>query len=629
MKPSLSNLYKKTSIKTKWILFVLILVLYPIVLIGYVGYKNYEGVITKHFIASVQKDVLVVSEWFKERLEDLEKLIADTQYDAAIPQFIDYYYERMKLAHVDIKDITPEVSKQIDQILMNDYYLNKEIGNYLNSLILTRQDIILAAYQFKGQVQFSYIAFRDKASSFYEHLEFSDQDIFNHIGSALEENNTNRIYYIDELNNIYMGQKIFERDTAKHTATIVLKLDNTYLMRKYVEMLGGAIEAVYVAANDKAELVTLGNLTNKRKEKLIDFMEMNPEPNMVYKEENNKQAVIYNTFSTHDLSIGNAVYISTDLLLADIRALSRFIFILCMSILPIFLLLANKLYKEVIYPVYLLSDKMQQIEKGEMGVQIKGDYEDEIGYVYGAFNRMSKQIQYLVNRVYREQLILKSSQLKALQAQINPHFLYNTLEMINWKARMSHNEDIVQMIEALSGIMEVNIDRKDSPFLTIKEEVEYLKNYMFLIQKRFGERIHFEAEVEEELLSYKLPRLILQPLVENAITHGIEPVGEGIITVKVWKEKTFLCIRIEDTGEGIEAERLKYIQEELGRPEKTYIESESQEDEVASRTHIGVINVQKRIKLLYGENYGISMSSQQGKGTQVIIRLPIEAGKEI
>lgn len=257
---------------------------------------------------------------------------------------------------------------------MNDYYLNKEIGSYLSSLVLTRQHILLAAYQFKGQVQFSYLAFRDKVSSFYEHLKFNNEEIFKHMNKTLEENDVNRAYYIDALNNIYIGQKIFERDTAKHAATIVLKLDKKYLMRKYVEMLDGAIEAVHVGANNKAELVTIGNLNDKRKEKLIDFMEMNLEPDMVYKEENNKQAVIYNTFSTHNLRIGNAVYISIDLLLADIRALSRFIFMLCISILPIFLLLANKLYKEVIYPVYLLSDKMQQIEKGEMGVQIKGDY---------------------------------------------------------------------------------------------------------------------------------------------------------------------------------------------------------------------------------------------------------------
>lgn len=628
MKTSLSNLYKKTSIKTKWILFVLILVLYPMILIGYVGYKNYEGVITTHFTKSVQKDVLVVSEWFEERLKDLEKLIGDTQYDVMISTFTDYYYGRIKLANIDIKDKSIENSKKIDEIFMNDYHLKQEVGKYLTSLILTRQDITLAAYQFTEQDEFNYIEFRDKGSSFYEHVEFNSQDIFDNMIRTFEETNSSKTYYVDDLNNIYIGQKIFDRDTAEHSGTIILKLDMKYLMRKYEEMLEGAIEAVYVEANNKAELVAKGNLDDKGKSKLIDFMKMNPEQDIVYKEENNKQAVIYNTFSTQNLVIGNAVYISSDILLSEIRALSRFIFMLCISILPIFLLLANKLYKEVIYPVYLLSDKMQQIEKGDMGVQIKGDYKDEIGYVYAAFNRMSKQIQYLVNCVYREQIMLKSSELKTLQAQINPHFLYNTLEMINWKARMSGDEDITQMIEALSGIMEVNIDRRDSHFLMIKEEMDYLKNYIFLIQKRFGERIHFETQVEEKLLKCKIPRLILQPLIENAITHGIEPVGEGTITVKVEKIEDILVIKIEDTGAGIDEERLQYIQEELGHLQKTYIESESQEN-MESRVHIGVINVQKRIKLLYGEAFGISISSKKGEGTQIIIKLPLTLTEEI
>lgn len=219
--------------------------------------------------------------------------------------------------------------------------------------------------------------------------------------------------------------------------------------------------------------------------------------------------------------------------------------------------------------------------------------------------------------------MLKSSELKVLQDQINPHFLYNTLEMINWKARMSGNEDIAQMIEALAGIMEVNIDRRDSHFLTIKEEVEYLKNYIFLIQKRFGERIQFETQASESVLDYKIPRLILQPLVENAITHGIEPRGEGKIIVRAEECRGLLYLTVEDTGEGINEERLHYLQEQLNHPQKNYINSESQ-DEGISRQHIGIINVQKRIKLLYGEEYGMHIQSIEGEGTQTTIKLSKE-----
>lgn len=612
--------YMKSSIKTKWTIFVLILVLYPMILIGYVGYKNYEEVITKHFTKSVQKDVLVVTEWFEERLEDLETFISDTQYDDAVYDFTLYYYGRMKLAGIDIYNTDAENVENIDRILMNDYSLKEEqIGPYLKSLILSRQDIVLAAYQFKEQNQLRYIEFRDRGTSSAERNQFAEQDIFNKISEKMEEEHINKTYYIDEHDDLYIGQKIFYRETYQHSGTIVVKVDKKYLMHKYEALLEDAKEAIYVQANGSSELITLGNLNEEKKLKLNEFIKMNPEQDIVYQEENKKEAVIYNMFQTENLTIGTAVYISTDILLEEIRALSRFIFMLCISILPIFLLLANKLYKELIYPVYLLSDKMQQIEKGEMGVQIKGDYKNEIGYVYSSFNKMSKQIQYLVNCVYREQVFLKSSELKALQDQINPHFLYNTLEMINWRARMSGNDDIAQMIEALSGIMEVNIDRRDSHFLTIKEEIEYLRNYIFLIQKRFGERIQFKTIVDDKLFDYVIPRLVLQPLVENAINHGIEPVGEGEIAIQVVEKGEDLHILIKDTGEGIEPQRLEYLQSELQHTQKVYIESET---ENKTRTHIGIINVQKRIKLLYGEEYGIVINSERGKGTEIIMKLP-------
>ncbi|WP_053982677.1 sensor histidine kinase [Niameybacter massiliensis] len=623
---NLAKYRMKTSIKTKWTIFVLILVIYPTILIGYVGYKNYEEVITKHFINSVQKDVLVTSDWFEEKLHDIEKFLTDTQYDEAIYDFMQYYYGRLKMAGIDPKDHTPENIEKIDKMLMNDYNMKEEkVGKYLKSLVLSRQDITLAAYQFREQNQFSYMEFRDefrdRSKANYERDQFNKYNVFNKINQKLEDEDLNKTYYIDELNNIYFAQKLFYRDTYEHTGTIVIKLDKKQLMHKYEELLEGAKEAIYIQANKGSELVAIGNLTEKKKFKLNDFMEMQPEKDIVYKEENKKEAIIYNLFSTQNLTVGTAVYISTDILLEEIRALSRFMFMLCISTLPIFLLVANKLYKELIYPVYLLSDKMQQIEKGEMGVQIKGDYQDEIGYVYSSFNRMSKQIQYLVNCVYREQIILKSSELKALQSQINPHFLYNTLEMINWKARMSGNDDIAQMIEALSGIMEVNIDRRDSHYLTLQEEIEYLKNYIFLIQKRFGERIQFETKVPEHLLDYNIPRLVLQPLIENAISHGIEPVGEGIISIEVVDNEEELTIFIKDTGAGIEATRLAYLQHELNNSQKVFIESES-EEKGKGRNHIGVINVQKRIKLLYGEGYGINIESEEGKGTAIIMKLP-------
>lgn len=615
---ALWKVYDKTSIKKKWIILVLILVLYPMILIGYVGYANYEDIITKHFIQSVQKDVEVVSEQFKERLEDIEQFIQQIQYDSKFYKVAKDYYLILKANDIELNQITTDeaVRKKYDELMMDDYELKTDIDGHLQSLMLSRQEIDLGAFQFVEGEDFGYIESKHQSMSYNDYLLFQEQDIFGNMKKKLEDGKRTA-YYIDEKNNIYIGQKLYYRNDGKHFGNIIFRLDMEYLLKGYHKMLEGAKEAVYVLANDEVELLAIGNIEPEKKERLIEFTRSNPEESVLYKEEKNKESVIYMAFNTEGLFISNAVYISNDILLSDIRAMSRFIFMLCLSILPIFLLLANKLYKEVIYPIYVLSDKMQQIEKGELGKQIVSDRTDEFGYVFAAFNRMSKQIQHLVNCVYKEKLALKNAEIKSLQAQINPHFIYNTLEMINWKARMSGNDDISEMIEALSGILEINIDRRDSRFLMIQEEIDYIKNYIFLIQKRFGERIQFKLETSEDVLTYKIPRLILQPLVENAIGHGIEPVGQGCIVLRIEEELEHLTITIEDNGQGIEKNKLIDIQEQLGSPDKVCIENEHD-----TKGHIGIINVQRRIKLLYGEGYGMNLYSEWEQGTRITIVLP-------
>lgn len=618
MKESISKLYNRTSIKTKWIIFVLILIIYPMFLIGYVGYKNYEEAITNHFIESVQKDIKLVGELVREKLQDIEEFIAETQYDEVMYDFSTYYYNLIRKAGIDLEraSVDEQVHSALKQAVMQDYNLKGEIEKYLKSIILSRQDILLGAFQFAEQEDMGYIVSKEKGNAYYEQQSFDDNKIFQYMDQELSKE-SNTAYYIDKENNIYIGQKIFYRDNFRHSGTIIFKVDQEYVFKRYQSMLGESKEAVYVLANESKELIAVGNLQDERKNKLKRFVHTNQIEDSFYTEDKKGEAIVYNTFRTKNLSIASGVFISLGVLLADIRELSTLIFMLCMSMIPIFLVLANRLYREVIYPVYNLSDKMHQIEQGKLGVEIENDRSDEIGYVYSAFNKMSKEMQYLVNCVYKEQIALKNAEIKALQAQINPHFLYNTLEMINWKARMSGNEDISEMIEALSGIMEINIDRRESHFLTIEEEIKYLRNYIFLIQKRFGDKIKFEESVEEVTLEYRIPRLLLQPIVENAIGHGIEPVGKGTIFLEIRRDEENLTISISDDGKGIEEKRLEKIKSELTKVEKKYIE-----DEEMGKGHIGIINVQRRIQLLYGEDYGIHIESKENKGTKIMLVLP-------
>lgn len=618
MSGSIKGLYNKTSIKTKWIIFVVILIIYPMFLLGYIGYKNYEEEVTSHFIESVQKDIMLVSELVLEKLQDIEKFVIETQYNEAIYDFSTDYYGLIKRESIELEKVAnnKEELAKLEQIIKQDYDLKGKIERYLRSVVLSRQDITLGAFQFIEQGESGYIVSKEQSNAYYEEKEFKENKVFEKIKIELNKGYTT-VYYIDSDRNFYVGNKIFYRDNFKHSANIIFKIDQDYVFKRFNNMLGDSKKGVYVVANSSKELVTLGQLNEERKHKLEKFILSNHRGGSYYTEETRGEAIVYNVFNTKNLSIASAVFIELNVLLADIREMSGFIFMLCMSMIPIFLILANELYKEVIYPVYVLSEKMHQIERGEMGVEIISRRKDEIGYVYNAFNKMSKEIKYLVNCVYKEQIALKNAELKSLQAQINPHFLYNTLEMINWKARMSGEEDISEMISALSGIMEINIDRRQNQFLCVEEEINYLRNYIFLIQKRFGDKVKLEENIDEKTLSYKIPRLLIQPIIENAIGHGIEPVGRGTIYLKIEERKNNLMIFIKDNGVGMHYTRLNYLREQLEVVKKNYIE-----DEELGKSHIGIINVQRRIKLLYGKRYGIDIKSEQNEGTEVILLLP-------
>jgi two-component system sensor histidine kinase YesM len=235
---------------------------------------------------------------------------------------------------------------------------------------------------------------------------------------------------------------------------------------------------------------------------------------------------------------------------------------------------------------------------------------------------MSLQIKNLIDTVYKNQIATKDAEIKALQAQINPHFLYNTLDSINWKAKMNGIEEISEMVSALSSIIEANLNRNNEKYITLDKEVEYINNYYLLLKKRFGKKINMEMEIGEDTLDCMIPKLIVQPIVENAVYHGIEmKVGSGTIRLKTRRDESRLYIDVIDDGAGIDEETLSSINKNL---EETVNENAAAEEAEAppASSSIGIINVHKRIRLIYGEGYGLHIESRESEGTHVSICLP-------
>jgi two-component system sensor histidine kinase YesM len=329
-----------------------------------------------------------------------------------------------------------------------------------------------------------------------------------------------------------------------------------------------------------------------------------------YKED--KIYLFYNTISPLEWKL--SVYISSNTLLADLRKVLFRIVILCFLTLPIWLLLIDFIYRGIIKPINVLVESMGKIEKGETGITVDIKRNDELGYVFKTFNKMSQQINNLINKVYKEQLTMKDAEIKALQAQINPHFLYNTLETINWKAQLCGANDISEMVTALSSIIDANLDRNNEKMIPVKKEIEYIDNYNLLIQKRFGKKITFVKSIDNGALEYMIPKLLIQPLIENSIYHGLETKkGGGTIELIISIEENMVLIVVADDGTGIDDDTLRDLKESLNK---------NVENQYESRTKIGIMNVHRRIKLIYGEEYGLNIFSESNKGTTIILKLP-------
>lgn len=247
---------------------------------------------------------------------------------------------------------------------------------------------------------------------------------------------------------------------------------------------------------------------------------------------------------------------------------------------------------------------MQEVQEGSMDMQVGSDDRDEIGMLYRGFGSMMKRIRTLINEVYLGKITQKEAELKALQAQINPHFLYNTLSLINWKALAAGEEDISRMTLAMSTFYRTALNRGRN-VLQVEAELSNTRAYLEIQSMLHDGDFDYEIEVQPEILQCESLNLILQPLVENAIHHGIEEKtdGRGKISVRGWKENNCVWFMVEDNGVGMEQ---KVADKILTMESKGY----------------GVRNVDERIRLCYGEKYAMKVESVVGKGTKMTIHFP-------
>lgn len=281
------------------------------------------------------------------------------------------------------------------------------------------------------------------------------------------------------------------------------------------------------------------------------------------------------------------------------------------------ILLATVLARSISKRISSVINQMQKVRQGPPVPMESSVYHDEVGNLIDTYNYMTRKMGELMEEQRQAAEDLRIAEFNSLQAQINPHFLYNTMDMINWLAQQGRTSEISNAVQNLSRFYKLTLSRKQS-ISTIAKEEEHVSIYIHLQNMRYHDNIEFVSDIPDELMDYQIPKLTLQPVIENAILHGIleKDSKTGTIVLTGWMEGDDIELLISDDGVGISKETLANILTGSGKS-------------ASGGTNIAVYNTHRRLQILYGETYGLSYSSEPGQGTEVHIRLPAQKENEL
>ena len=316
-------------------------------------------------------------------------------------------------------------------------------------------------------------------------------------------------------------------------------------------------------------------------------------------------------FLQTDETAGLTLALRQNLLFSDPVLRTYYLTSLTMGLLSLGLciLCARWLSGNLSEPVDRLERGMAQAEAGDLTVQLETEREDELGKLAASFNRMTREYRANLLRSVEHQRELNETRIRLMQSQLNPHFLYNTLDSMKWLGVTHQVPQIAELATDLAALLRFSISRAE--FVTVEEELEFIDRYLQIQYIRFEDRFACEIDVEERFQHCELPKLALQPLVENAIIHGVADETEGYIKITAWEETGDLILCVQDNGCGMDPDTL------------TRLNEDSQ-----SGKHLGLHNVNQILRLHYGERYGVRAESAPGQGSRVMLRLPLRIREE-
>lgn len=411
---------------------------------------------------------------------------------------------------------------------------------------------------------------------------------------------------------IYFIRNINDLNSMKFRGKIIMGLDEEKLAQIY-QTISKYKEFAFYLVDDQGTIFSnadksqLGRKINANFAKFINYsgtmdMQMNGK----------KYLGAANVFSGYNLT--SIIVIPKNEIFSKLSS-SIFSYIYVILIIMLVFALGSSFFSsKTTKPLKEMIKHIQHIVAGNFKTKMPHYKYSELNDLSKAFNRMTGRIENLISEVYEKQLLLKESELKSLHAQINPHFIFNILETVSWEARMSGMHSVDETINHLGKLIRATISMGRKEKVTIREELQYIESYLYLQKKRFEDRLQTYIKIyDDSVLDCYIPRLCIQVIVENAIIHGLErKTGKGTLTLEMSKENNIILIEISDDGIGFNTDEINLEHSNLDIRGKSMHAS------------IGLYNSNRRIKLMYGEEYGISIYSKINSGTNVSVKIPAD-----
>lgn len=606
-----TSIYKNLSIKKKILLILYIQIVIPIALIIFMSYS--ADIIYNKSIMYSQDILKTIELRLNDYTNNIRLLSQDLLYEEKI-------YDILNGMLYKSSGLKGESEAENKGDRLEDYEKRREISNnILKRKIFARSEIqSICIYANNGDCF--------AADNSNEKISIADavRGSFDKIHTMARSAGGKGVWYMAEkgngIDNVFYARILYNRDNYKEIGIMIILVRKEFLETIYKDILTQDMQNLAILTKDNKSIVS----KNPKNSYLFDKgLQENLKGEKGLLIDNQGQNLI-SYISMDDPPWRVVSYISLKQLFKDIDMLRQWMIIL--SIISFLIISIIGLYVSVdfIDPINRLVKGMEKVRKGEALEDAKVDRKDELGYLNRSFNEMAKEINYLVNGIYREQITSREAQIKALQSQINPHFLFNTLESINWMAQLNNVSEISETVSDLSSIMEASIGRDDK-LITIQEEFSYIDSYISILKRRYEERITFQKNVDDGVLKVKIPRLLIQPLIENAVYHGVENKAKGKISLHAYLVSGCVHIEVLDDGSGIEAEELEALNDKLSIDNDTYFRNMGSRNRNQSNKSIGIENVNRRIKLFYGDEYGVRIESESGKYTLAKVAIPYKS----